>query len=142
MSDLSISIEEIYAAPISTLWRAITDKEEMKQWYFDIKDFVLQKDTVFNFYESGGKNLYHHRCVILEIVPNKKLQYTWTHPSHSKGSSILTWILDTTDNGTKVTLIHEGVENLMDGGDAFKKENYLIGWTEILGTSLKNFVEK
>ncbi len=32
-------IERTYNAPISKVWKAITDKEEMKEWYFDLAEF-------------------------------------------------------------------------------------------------------
>lgn len=137
-----VTVEKVYPVPVTKVWQAITDKEQMEEWYFSIEDFVLQKDAVFNFSVSEGENLYRHRCVILEIVPNKKFQHTWTHPDQSKGKSIVTWVLEPVEKGTKLTLIHEGVESFSDGGSNFKIENYEAGWTEIVGTSLKQFLEK
>ncbi len=32
-------IERILNAPVERVWRAITDKDEMKNWYFDIPEF-------------------------------------------------------------------------------------------------------
>lgn len=142
MDDSPIIIEGIYAAPVSKVWEAITDKEKMEKWYFDIKDFVPEKGKFFDFDIQEGEKLYHHHFEILEVVANKKLRHTWTHPGHSKGKSVLTWILEPVEKGTKVTLIHEGIENFADAGDGFKKENYIAGWNEILGTWLRNFLEK
>lgn len=71
------------------VWQALTDKNQMKGWYFDIPDFELSKGSIFNFYEPGDKNEFHHRCIIEEIVPNKNFSYTWFHPSHSKGDSLV-----------------------------------------------------
>lgn len=129
-------------ATAEKIWHALTDKEAMKIWYFDIPDFELKVGAVFNFYEPGGANKYHHQCTITEIVPNEKFQHTWTHPSHSKGSSILTWNLQQQNDGTIVTLIHEGLENFADGGKDFVPENYEAGWNELVGKSLRDFVEK
>lgn len=142
MKDSAIVMEEVYPVPVEKVWQAITDKEQMKEWYFTIEDFVLQKDTVFHFYGSEDENLYYHRCVILEIVPNKKFKHTWTHPTESKGQSVVTWLLEPVENGTKVTLTHEGVESFADAGPEYSRESHLEGWTEILGTSLKQFLEK
>ncbi len=141
MDNSPIVIEKIYAAPVEKVWKAITDKEQMKEWYFDIDDFVLEVGQVFNFDVQEGDKLYHHHFSILEIIPEKKLQHTWTHPEHSRGRSVLTWILESVKDNTKLTLIHEGTENFADAGDGFKKENYIAGWNEILGTYLKDFLE-
>ena len=40
--DKKIVIERTYNAPVEKVWKAITDKEEMKQWYFDLDAFFHQ----------------------------------------------------------------------------------------------------
>ena len=32
-------IERVYNAPIQLVWEAITNRDQMKQWYFDLKEF-------------------------------------------------------------------------------------------------------
>lgn len=136
-----IVVEAIINAPVARTWKAITDKEQMKAWYFDITDFEPQVGTTFNFYEPGGANRYHHRGTVKEVVLDEKFQHTWTHPSHSKGESLLTWQLEPQNGQTKVTLTHEGIENFADGGSSFSRESYEAGWKEIVGESLKSFLE-
>lgn len=135
-----IIVSQLINAPAAQIWQALTDKNEMLTWYFDIPDFELKEGAVFNFYETGGSKNFHHRCEILQIIPNETFQHTWTHPSHSQGSSVITWHLQPTAKGTLVTLTHEGVENFTDGGPNFDRENYLAGWQSIVQSSLKNYV--
>lgn len=142
MNNNPIVVEKTINAPIEKVWSALTDKDQMKVWYFDIPDFELKVGNVFNFYEPGENKQYHHRGTIREIIPNKKLQHTWTHPSHSKGESILTWELESLGDKTKVKLTHAGIGNFADAGEGFEKESYEAGWKEIVGESLKNYLEK
>lgn len=143
MEHLPVRINELLEASIDKVWNAITDKESMKEWYFDIPDFKLEKGAIFNFFEPGAEKRFHHRCEILEIIPHQKFQHTWTYPKYSDGVSVVTWELVTEENNnTRVFLTHEGIENFADAGEAFKRESYLGGWTEIVDNSLKNFVEK
>lgn len=142
MHNIPIITEEIYPEPLSKVWKAITDKNQMEEWYFTIEDFELREGAEFNFIVSFEGVTYHHRCVIKEIVPQKRFSHTWTHPSQSNGESVVTWDLQPVDNGTKVTLTHTGVENFADAGAGFSRENYVAGWEEILGTSLRNFLSK
>jgi uncharacterized protein YndB with AHSA1/START domain len=137
-----IVVEETINASVEKVWQALTNKDQMKEWYFDIPDFELKIGNVFNFYEPGENKKYHHRGTIKEIILNKKLKHTWTHPSHSKGESILTWELDSLGNATKVKLTHDGIEQFADAGKNFEKESYEAGWKEIVGESLKNYLEK
>ncbi|MBW3519951.1 SRPBCC domain-containing protein [Flavobacterium sp. NKUCC04_CG] len=124
---------------VESVWKALTDKIQMGEWYFDIPDFELEVGKIFNFYEPGTAKLFHHQCVIKSIEPNKKFSHTWTHPSHSKGESLLTWLLEEKDGITKVVLQHEGLENFADAGPEFAPENYQMGWDGYIAM-LKNYV--
>lgn len=135
-----VVIQIVYPQPVEQVWKAITDKKAMKIWYFDIPDFQAETGRSFDFYEPGGKNEYHHFALVQQVIPYKKLKHSWANPSHSKGISVLTWELEQLDAGTQVTLTHEGLENLADGGDAFLPENYEKGWNEILHKSLKSYL--
>ncbi|WP_313029045.1 SRPBCC domain-containing protein [Soonwooa sp.] len=44
--------EIIINAPIDKVWKALTNKDDMKHWYFDIPDFNLEKAAVFNFFKN------------------------------------------------------------------------------------------
>lgn len=140
--NVPIIVEECFHVSPEKIWQAITDKGQMKQWYFDIPDFELRLSATFNFYEPGDAKKYHHRCMIKEIIPNRKFQHTWTHPSHSKGESLLTWEIAPIGRYTLVKLIHLGVENFAEAGSDFSRENYVAGWKEIVGKSLKEFLAK
>ena len=125
-------------ASADKIWHALTQKDKMKEWYFDIPDFELKEGAEFNFYEPGDARLFHHKCVIKEIVSNKKFSHTWTHPEHSKGESTVTWTLDEQENGTLVTLTHSGIESFVDAGPDFAPENYQMGWNGFMFI-LKNY---
>lgn len=142
MKNIPIIIEKVYHVSLLKVWKAITDKNQMKEWYFDIDDFELKVGAEFNFTVSSGDTIFYHRCIIKDIVPMKRFKHTWTHPSQSRGESVVTWDLESVDRGTKVTLTHIGVEHFADGGANFSRENYVSGWEEILGISLRDFLSK
>ncbi len=126
-------------APAEKVWQALTDKNQMKEWYFDIPDFDLKAGATFNFHEPGEARQFHHQCVIREIDPLRKFSHTWTHPELSKGESVVTWLLEEQNGVTKVTLHHEGVKNFADAGSDFAPENYQMGWNGFMA-ALKNYV--
>lgn len=137
-----ITVQDKINAPVETIWKALTDKNEMKSWYFDIRDFALEIGKEFNFYEPGGENKYHHQGEILEIIPNQKLKHTWSYPDFSALKTVVTWELFPEDGQTLVKLTHEGIENFKDLGEGFSRDNFTQGWNTILGQSLKEYVEK
>ncbi len=73
MTQKPIVIEQLYDAPISAVWDAITEKELMKEWYFDLEDFQAVKGFTFQF--TGGPQdgiQYLHLCEVTEVIPRKK----------------------------------------------------------------------
>lgn len=143
MNTMSIPIIVQYKikAPVEKVWKALTDKSEMKSWYFDIPDFELEIGNVFNFYEPGDEKKYHHQGEILEIIPNKKLKYTWSYPELSTGITTVTWELKEQSEETNVTLIHDDIDNLEELGSNFSREAFADGWNGILKQSLKPYLE-
>lgn len=138
----NVTVAKRINAPVEKVWKALTDKAQMKEWYFDISDFDLGVHREFNFYEPGKEKKYHHHGEILEIVPNEKLKHTWTYPEFTKEKSIVKWELEKDGEGTMVTLTHKGLENFSHLGPDFQKESFENGWNDILGRSLKDYLEK
>jgi uncharacterized protein YndB with AHSA1/START domain len=130
-------------APVARVWRAITDKEEMKKWYFDIAEFKAEPGFEFQF--TGGPSLdkqYTHLCTIQEVIPNKKLVHSWKYKGYP-GESFVTWeLFEEEDNKTSLKLTHSGLETFPADNPDFKKENFIEGWTQIVGTSIKKYVEQ
>ncbi|HMG16656.1 MAG TPA: SRPBCC domain-containing protein, partial [Saprospiraceae bacterium] len=74
MDNLPIIVERIFNAPASKIWSALTDKNEMKKWYFDLKEFKAEVGFKFQFYGGPEDGIqYLHLCEITEVIPNKKL---------------------------------------------------------------------
>lgn len=139
---IPIIVQYKVKAPVEKVWKALTDKQEMKSWYFDISDFDLETGHVFNFYEPGDEKKYHHQGEILEIIPDKKLKHTWSYPELSDGITTVTWELKQQGEETSVTLIHDDIDNLKELGANFSREAFAEGWNGIIGQSLKSHFEK
>jgi uncharacterized protein YndB with AHSA1/START domain len=132
-------IERTLNAPVEKVWQALTNRDLMKQWYFDIAEFKPEPGFEFQFEGGTEENVYVHLCKIIEVIPNKKLSYSWTYKGYD-GYSVVTFELFPENEKTKLKLTHEGLETFPAIKD-FAKENFVMGWTQIIGTSLKNFVE-
>jgi len=133
--------EVLLDAPVSKVWKAITDRNDMKQWYFDIAEFKPQVGFEFQF--EGGKEdkSYLHLCKITEVIPGKKLAYSWRYDGYP-GSTLVTFELFAEGNKTRLKLTHEGLESFGTDNPDFAKENFVEGWTLLIEKSIKEFVEK
>jgi uncharacterized protein YndB with AHSA1/START domain len=133
-------IERTLNAPAEKVWRAITDRDQMEKWYFNIAEFKLEPGFEFSFMGGNEDNRYRHMCRITEVIPGKKLQYTWRYDGF-EGLSYVTFELFPEGNATLLRLTHESLETFPTDDHNFARENFVEGWTYIIGTSIKNFVE-
>jgi uncharacterized protein YndB with AHSA1/START domain len=134
-------IERILNAPVERVWKAITDKDQMKQWYFNIAEFKPETGFEFSFEGHNEGRCYIHLCKITEVIPGKKLQYSWRYDGES-GNSFVTFELFPEGNMTRLKLTHEGLETFPAEKPDFKRGNFVEGWTYLIGKSIKEFVEK
>jgi len=133
-------IERTYNAPAERVWQAITDKDKMKEWYFDLSEFKPEVGFEFQFEGGTPEKKYLHLCRVTEVIAGKKLTHSWRYDGY-KGDSFVTWELFTEGDQTRVKLTHAGLETFPPIAD-FAKENFQMGWTEIVGKMLKEYVEK
>jgi uncharacterized protein YndB with AHSA1/START domain len=111
----------------------------MRRWYFDLKEFRPEAGFEFQFVVEHKGNLHDHRCKVAEVIPQQKLAYTWRYHGHG-GDSLVTFELFAEGDKTKLKLTHEGLETFPKT-PAFARKNFVDGWTQLIGTSLKDFVE-
>ena len=137
-----IIVERTYNAPIEKVWSAITDRDEMKKWYFDLTEFKPEPGFEFQFYGEGKQGeKFLHLCKVIEVIPKKKLTYSWRYDGY-EGNSFVTFELFAEGDTTRLKLTHEGLETFPMSNPDFDKKNFEQGWTSIIGTSLKKHVEK
>src|SRR5688572_24515105 len=136
-----IIIERTFNAPASKVWKAITNREDMKKWYFDIAEFKPEVGFEFQF-EGGDENkTYLHLCKVTEVIPGKKLTYSWSYKGYT-GKSFVTFEIFEEGDKTRVKLTHRGLETFPKDKPELDRKNFEAGWTEIIGKLLKEFVEK
>ena len=134
-------IERTFTAPVHRVWKAITNKDQMKQWYFDIADFRAEVGCTFRFAGENEGSTFTHVCEVTEVIPHQKLQYSWRYEGF-EGLSFVTFELFAEGAQTRLRLTHEGLETFPANNPNFRSENFAAGWTELIGNLLKKFVEK
>ena len=135
----TVVAERTFSASVGRVWKALTDVEEMRRWYFDLKEFKPEVGFEFEFTVEHEGMKYHHLCKVTKVIPQKMLAYTWRYQGH-EGDSLVTVELFADGNKTRLKLTHEGLETFPKL-PAFARKNFIEGWTQIIGSSLKEFVE-
>jgi uncharacterized protein YndB with AHSA1/START domain len=135
----AVIIERTFNAPVARVWKALTDVDEMRQWYFDLNEFKPEVGFEFEFVVEHEGTTYHHLCRITESIPQKKIAYTWRYKDEA-GDSLVTFELFTEGDKTRLKLTHTGLDTFPKTR-AYARENFEKGWTQIIGTELRQFIE-
>jgi uncharacterized protein YndB with AHSA1/START domain len=142
MDNKPIEIERIFDAPIAKVWSAITDKDEMKNWYFDLPNFKPEVGCKFQF--TGGQEdgiQYLHLCEVTEAIPLQRLTHSWRYDGYA-GNSFVTFDLNDENGKTRLNFSHPGIETFPKDNPDLAKANFVAGWDHIINISLKNYLEQ
>jgi uncharacterized protein YndB with AHSA1/START domain len=101
--------------PVETVWDYLTKSELMEQWLMR-NDFqpIVGLDFQFRTNPIPGLDfdgIFY--CKVLEIIPFKKLSYSWkSGPGEGEITldSVVIWKLEPKDKGTELFLEHSGFE--------------------------------
>lgn len=121
---MEIKKEILVKAAPARVYKAITDPEQLTQWFPDVAllEPKIGGKVSFRFLRSKADNLidedYAMEGKVVELEENKKLAYTWKHPDIPDfPQTRVSWVLEETVKGvTKVTITHVGFsdENTMN----------------------------
>lgn len=110
----SVTIVRRIKAPPAKVYAALTEPKLMVRWWGPDAGPTLSAEADVR---PGGRfsvvfrllNGQEHRPtgVYREVVPEKKLVFTWEWPDMPERESLVTFLLVPFDGGTELTLIHE-----------------------------------
>lgn len=137
----SLALVRHYNTTPDKVWQAWTQPEALKQWFHpaaDMKTPIAEVDL-----REGGVwhlQILSSDCedndvsgVYKEIIPNKKLVFSWAWISTPERESLVTVELIEKDGGTELTLTHEQFF------DEEARDRHNEGWTGCL-TQLGNYL--
>lgn len=142
MANEAFVIERTYPVTADRVWKAISNKDEMKLWYFDLQEF--RPEVGFEFRFMGGPaedRQYQHICKVTEAATDKKLAYSWRYEGYP-GITLVTFELFEEGNQTRLKLTHEGLETFPADNPDFSVSNFEEGWTWLIGSALKEYLDK
>ncbi len=141
MENQAIVLERLFQSPTSKVWKALTDKTEMKKWYFHLAEFKPELGFQFQFTGGPSKDVqYLHLCEVTEVIPEKKLTYSWRYDGY-EGISYVTFELIPQGDDTLLKLSHRGLETFPQNNPDFAVGSFADGWNQIIHTSLKKYLE-
>lgn len=138
--DPPIIVEQVFNTSRENIWRAITELDQMRQWFFNnIESFKPRPgfETQFNV-RSGGRD-FLHIWKLIEVIPQEKIIYNWKYKDYP-GDSNVTFQLIKKGNKTILKLMHDILEDFPNEIPEFSRESCSQGWNFFIQQSLKDYI--
>lgn len=129
----SVTIVRRIKAPPAKIWAAITQPKLMVQWWGPDAGPTLSATAdlrpggrfsiVFRLLNGGEHN---PTGVYQEVIPEKKLVFTWEWLGSPERESLVTFRLQPFEGGTELTLLHEQLP------DEDARKSHEMGWNGFL----------
>ncbi|HTN26675.1 MAG TPA: SRPBCC domain-containing protein [Burkholderiales bacterium] len=129
----SLTLNRSYPVPPETVWRAWTDPQALKRWFgpggedpVSLAQLDVRVGGRFRIVFGGPDGKAHDvQGVYKEVVPHRKLVFTWTWPSSTpERESVITIELRAAGRGTELVFRQEQFF------DSTVRDNHRRGWTE------------
>jgi uncharacterized protein YndB with AHSA1/START domain len=132
-------IERVFDAPVSRVWKALTVREYIGEWFMAIDGFEPEEGYEFTLVAECYGKRYIHLCRVTEIIDQRKLRYSFRF-ENTQGVTYVTWELFPEGKKTRLRLTHEGLELIAHAGPEYQRQNFVEGWTEFFDERLKGFL--
>lgn len=142
VSDPPVVVEQVFNKPVEEVWKAITDRDQMVQWFFDnIPEFKATKGFSTQFNVQAPSRDFMHLWKVVEVIPLQKIVINWKYED-CKGDSYV--IMEVEDMGatTRFTLTTQVIEDFNEDYPEFKRESCVAGWDYFIKENLSSFLEK
>jgi len=142
INDEPVVVEQTYHTSIDAVWTAITEIDQMRQWYFEnIPSFKPEVGfkTRFNVQSQGRDFL--HIWQVTEVVPLKKIKYNWNYENYP-GDSFVVFELFKENDETKLRLTAQVKESFPEDIPEFSRKSCVEGWTFFIKKRLREYLEK
>ena len=137
-----IIVEQEMKKSVDIVWSAITDIDQMRQWYFDnIPAFKPEVGFETRFMVESETREFLHIWKVTEVIPQKFIKYNWSY-EECVGDSFVVFELFKQNSSTLLRLSHHVTEDFPDDISEFTRESGLAGWTFFIKQRLKEFLEK
>lgn len=141
-TDPPVVVEQSYDAPIETVWKALTDIDWMRQWYFDnIPDFKAEVGFKTRFLVSNEGRSFPHMWKVTAVEPGRKIAYDWRFDGYP-GDGFVVFDLSPRGSATALRLTMTIRETFPDDIPEFRRESCIAGWDFFLKDRLKKFLER
>jgi uncharacterized protein YndB with AHSA1/START domain len=108
-----IELEAYYPFSVDHVWEALTQPESLEQWLMKNEGFKPVEGQKFQFRAKpvfGWKGIAY--CEVLKVDRPRVLSWSQRGNEGSAERFVITWTLTPEGEGTRLRLVHDGLEGL------------------------------
>ncbi|HEY3760970.1 MAG TPA: SRPBCC domain-containing protein [Verrucomicrobiae bacterium] len=137
-SELKLTVSRVLNAPCAMVYRAWAEPKQLSQWFSPQE--VECKGLTAEVKPGGAFRIHmlsptkgEHIAVgkYTEVVPNKRLRFTWSWEHYAMPESVVTVDFEDLGKTTRVTLTHTGLPDQED------VDQHTHGWTSLVEKFVK-----
>jgi uncharacterized protein YndB with AHSA1/START domain len=127
-----LTVSRVIKAPCAPVFRAWTEPEQLTQWFgpaeAELRNLKaeIKIGGTFRVHFVSEKGDHIATGNYKEIVPNKRLKFSWSWEHYAMPDSLVTIDFEDLGTATRLTLVHEGLPDQEDADDHNK------GWTSMI----------
>jgi uncharacterized protein YndB with AHSA1/START domain len=135
-----IEVSTHVPADKESVWQAITDPTQMREWYFDnIPDFKPEVGFTTKFPVQSDKRTFTHLWTVTKVVPLQELRYRWRYREYP-GEAEAVFHLLTEGEHTQLILRFTGLDTFPSGIPEFTEAACRGGWKYFLQEQLPAYL--
>ena len=140
-SDDPIIVKEYFDADPASVWNAITELDQMRQWFFEnIPDFNPQVGFSVEFDVNAGERIFPHHWTITRVETGKLIEYNWNYTGYT-GDAIVIFEVIPVNGSTMLRLTNIVTEDFQESIPEFKRESCIGGWNYFIKQRLKEYLD-
>ena len=140
-TDPPIIVEQVFYLPKEKVWAAITEHEQMVQWFFDnVDSFQPEIGFYTKFVTKVEDRKYTHQWKITDVVPGEKITYHWSYQEYPEAAGQVDFELTEQDGKTTLRLTNTILEDFPENIPEFNRQACIGGWEYFIRQQLKDYL--
>lgn len=137
--EIIIQVEQYFNTEISNVWKAITQVEKMREWFFsNIPEFPEVGFVTEFTVDANGKD-FIHQWKILEVKKLEKIVYDWRYENYDGAGTVIFNLIDV-EGRCLLQVKNLGLETFPKDVPEFRPESCRAGWKYFINDRLLDYL--
>lgn len=139
--DPPVVVDQYYTTQANSVWAAITEPAQMRQWFFpNIPAFEAKPGFETAFVVENEGRTFTHQWKVTGADEGRMVRFDWSYAEYD-GDAYVEFSLKPEASGVRVTLMCVVRNTFPQDIPEFSRDMCVAGWEYFLQQSLKNYLD-